>query len=94
MKKRLQVSLISLLIIVFMIASAGCGQDTLAASQIVSSQTVSSQEAETDSDADGVEPDAEKDLNATDAEKFLADIPEWTGFAFCYVNDNQPDFRL
>jgi len=30
---------------------------------------------------------------STDAEEFLVDIPEWSGFAFCYVNGNVPDFE-
>lgn len=30
---------------------------------------------------------------AKDAETFLADIPAWSGYAFCYVNGNKPDFK-
>ena len=28
-----------------------------------------------------------------DYSEFLEGVPEWTGFAFCYINDNQPDFE-
>ena len=28
-----------------------------------------------------------------DSSDFLADIPEYAGYAFCYVNGNKPDFR-
>lgn len=28
-----------------------------------------------------------------DSSEFLADIPEYAGYAFCYVNGNKPDFK-
>lgn len=37
--------------------------------------------------------DSTEDKNSEEsAEGFLADIPEWSGFAFCYVNENKPGF--
>lgn len=28
-----------------------------------------------------------------DSSSFLNDVPEWQGYAFCYINDNRPDFK-
>lgn len=36
--------------------------------------------------------DADEEASGYDASAFLESIPEWEGFAFCYVNDNQPGF--
>jgi len=58
-----------------------CGVDT---SSVAGNVSNASETPETASnDADG----------SDSAEDFLADIPDWSGYAFCYVNGNAPDFR-
>ena len=47
---------------------------------------------ETDSDIDDEKPSNKNDL-LYDKSDFLKNVPEWAGFAFCYINDNVPDFE-
>ena len=61
-----------------------CSLDTSTIAGNVS-QVTGSNETET--------PDIEDEIVEDDAEAFLADIPEWAGYAFCYVNGNKPDFE-
>lgn len=66
----------------------GCGGEPVESSgslNAASDETKQdAQEEQQDADAAQAQPD--------DPEAFLADIPEWTGYAFCYVNGNKPDF--
>lgn len=85
-------SIIALMLIALMVVFlCGCGQDTSKVAGNVS-QVAESAEAEEIAPAEAAEDDTDASVNA-DAEDFLADIPEWAGYAFCYVNGNKPDFE-
>lgn len=89
MRKRL----LSLLLVVFLtilaaFSACGCGVESSAlagnVSQVMQSENPDESSAESAQGGDESGDDS--------AEDFLADVPEWSGFAFCYINGNKPDF--
>ena len=79
-KKSFYLTMAVAMLLFLLVLMCGCGVDTSSVAGNVSKAT-DSKESDTD--------DAQKD----DTEAFLADIPEWSGYAFCYVNGNDPDFK-
>ena len=65
------------------VSMCGCGVDTSSVAGNVS-KVAESNETASASDETG---------SKDSAEEFLADIPEWKGYAFCYINGNSPDFK-
>ena len=76
--KRILLAALTITLIAFL---CSCGVDTVAVAGNVS-QVTEKQDAEAD-------PQDQEESS----EDFLADIPEWRGLAFCYVNGNEPDFE-
>ena len=73
--------LIAVFTIILLVLLCGCGVDASSIAGNVS-QVTEKQDADVDSQ--------EQEDYSMD---FLADIPEWSGLAFCYVNGNVPDFE-
>ena len=67
------------------LAAVSCGIDTSTVAGNVS-------QAMTQESSDDTDEEAQEEAPAAGSEDFLANIPEWSGYAFCYVNGNQPDF--
>ena len=78
---------LSLILIVLMtvLAAVSCGIDTSTVAGNVS-------QAMTQESSDDMDEESQEEATAAGSEDFLANIPEWSGYAFCYVNGNQPDF--
>lgn len=86
MKKRQSIE--RLLIIITILASlllSSCGADLAASAGSITKDVGEEQVTEALISEDQAD-------TTSDAEDFLADIPEWSGFAFCYVNGNKPNF--
>ena len=85
-RSKLKLILVVAVAIMMLFVICGCGANTAA----VAGDT--SQVTELDTDEEASAPETSDDETPS-AEDFLADIPEWNGYAFCYVNGNRPDFE-
>lgn len=80
-----KIAILILLSLLMMAAFCCCGIDTSTAAGNISQVA--------DQDVEEEEETGEVADPTASPEDFLADIPEWKGYAFCYVNGNKPDFK-
>lgn len=82
MIRKLRTDAFVLLLIMMISLMCGCGTDTSVSGDQGISQTANAQEQ-----------NKTKNAESRDAAEFPADLPEWSGYPFCYVNGNYPDFE-
>ncbi len=76
-----RIPLLVLLLIMMTVFICSCGADTSAGDQGISQTANTKEQKKT------------KNTESYDAAEFLESLPEWSGYAFCYVNGNCPDFE-
>lgn len=99
-RKRLQSLLMTAILICSLaLAMCGCSADFSSAAGDISRVSFAEEPAHSEEAGQpGEAGSPQKSDNAAaakeadSAEQFLADIPEWAGYAFCYVNGNKPYF--
>lgn len=88
--RRIKTIIAIILSVLMTVSLCCCSLDT---SKVAGNVSQVNQNSAEETDATESEDPAEDKNPEESAEDFLADIPEWSGYAFCYVNGNKPDFE-
>lgn len=87
MKRSPCYSFLMIALMTMIIMLSGCGSD-----DVVNDEGLTSEKADNQIIQEAQDLQDGKESVLYDSSEFLAIIPEWSGYAFCYVNDNAPDF--